>query len=879
MEEATNDEPSPGGASVMRPVGVEGVAEKVPDLIMEEQRLNWHYKAKYISIDKYKEVVRKLTALKRNHAQLYFEKHSLELDIERRMSEAIGEEKHQAQVQLTAALARKNEDYAALVEKTQSELRAVSDKHAQQLERSRHEYFIQSKYQEEQIVALKATIDQLEQDHKAELNHFKEENKRLLDDLDADTCEREKIARLVDKEMERTKACFEERDLLKETLSKRVAEIEILKQENVELREQVQLTEQLNEYHNERIEKYERASARRYEATAKEAQGHSRRDDDGSIGERERQLEEMLKQKETALEEAGIETELLNHKVRQHDADVGGEMEVLRREVGEKTNLVKELQDRCETVTNELQAREAALAALDKDNKRLQTSLDEIRKELQEQVEAYKKAQKGVKILNKELDKSKAEYDELVEVGREKDVKMERIKRKSVSLRGQLMEAGDLQEALKKEREEREKIENDLKELEDSLKIKQSELDSALKEVVEQKESRQELERKHSEVVEALHSAQTDLEEARKAQQDAVVIQGKLKEALGEKETKAQRLWGVVRQRWELREEASLKRQHTLREQWEAEKKRREDVERELQDLQGKADELAAKTETQTKALLEEQDIRRGLEGKLKTVTELCSRKRDELERVLKESHREKEVLQKELNEVSDVLMRKEKELKKTQEAHMMAAAAREKVEGALRERDTQTKALWEKFREKWKHRERSVLELHRDKEAAIGQRQKALENLKERVVAQAKLLGESRKREKKLETELQRSVEQRVALESLVAEKNKTILEMKRVQSRSPRMRPARVGQEGDKHSSRIEALEKSIGAIPEILRSLHELNAKHEDAEEHKRGLAAENEELKYVLETRYPLRGSEKEEVMEMSCLSCLRQLALG
>lgn len=33
----------------------------------------------------------------------------------------------------------------------------------------------------------------------------------------------------------------------------------------------------------------------------------------------------------------------------------------------------------------------------------------------------------------------------------------------------------------------------------------------------------------------------------------------------------------------------------------------------------------------------------------------------------------------------------------------MMAAAAREKVEGALRERDTQTKALWEKFREKWK--------------------------------------------------------------------------------------------------------------------------------------------------------------------------------
>lgn len=36
-----------------------------------------------------------------------------------------------------------------------------------------------------------------------------------------------------------------------------------------------------------------------------------------------------------------------------------------------------------------------------------------------------------------------------------------------------------------------------------------------------------------------------------------------------------------------------------------------------------------------------------------------------------------------------------------------------------------------------YQHRERSVLELHRDKEAAIGQRQKALENLKERVVAQ----------------------------------------------------------------------------------------------------------------------------------------------
>ncbi|KAF4703201.1 hypothetical protein FOZ62_020977, partial [Perkinsus olseni] len=123
--------------------------------------------------------------------------------------------------------------------------RLATRKHSEQLERARHEYFVQTKYQEEQIEALKAANARLEREHREEIKHYKEENQGLLDGLEADTCEREKIARQVEGEMERTKLCFEEKELLKETLFEKEAEIENLKQQNMELREQVQLTEQL----------------------------------------------------------------------------------------------------------------------------------------------------------------------------------------------------------------------------------------------------------------------------------------------------------------------------------------------------------------------------------------------------------------------------------------------------------------------------------------------------------------------------------------------------------------------------------------------------------------------------------------------------------
>ncbi|KAF4741214.1 hypothetical protein FOZ63_003913, partial [Perkinsus olseni] len=215
-----------------------GAETKVPDVIVEEQRLNVHHRAKYISVNKYKEVVKKLTALRQSHAQLYDEKQSLEQDMEERINEAVSSERHRAAVRLTAALAERSEDYNALVEKTQSDLRLATRKHSEQLERARHEYFVQTKYQEEQIEALKAANARLEREHREEIKHYKEENQSLLDGLEADTCEREKIARQVEGEMERTKLCYEEKELLKETLFEREAEIENLKQQNMELREQ-----------------------------------------------------------------------------------------------------------------------------------------------------------------------------------------------------------------------------------------------------------------------------------------------------------------------------------------------------------------------------------------------------------------------------------------------------------------------------------------------------------------------------------------------------------------------------------------------------------------------------------------------------------------
>ncbi|KAF4689125.1 hypothetical protein FOZ63_032457 [Perkinsus olseni] len=105
----------------------------------------------------------------------------------------------------------------------------------------------------------------------------------------------------------------------------------------------------------------------------------------------------------------------------------------------------------------------------------------------------------------------------------------------------------------------------------------------------------------------------------------------------------------------------------------------------------------------------------------------------------------EKEALERELSKISATLRRKEVELRKILKAHGDASAANKKLEGALRERHTNVERLRDAFKQKWE-------------EAAIGEKQRAMESLKERVVAQTKLLEESRKRKRKLEGELQRS-------------------------------------------------------------------------------------------------------------------------
>ncbi|KAF4652236.1 hypothetical protein FOZ61_009823 [Perkinsus olseni] len=829
-----------------------GEETKVPDVIVEEQRLNVHHRAKYISINKYKEVVKKLTALRQSHAQLYDEKQSLEQDMEERINEAVSSERHRAAVRLTAALAERTEDYDALVEKTQSDLRLATRKHSEQLERARHEYFVQTKHQEEQIEALKAANARLEREHREEIKHYKEENQSLLDGLEADTCEREKIARQVEGEMERTKLCFEEKELLKETLFEKEAEIENLKQQNMELREQVQLTEQLNEHHNERIEEYERESEKRLEQelhrSTKERKELEERHA-GDIEERERKLEELLKHKEAALEEARLKAELLINKVRQHE-EANEEIKRLTAEGNEKTRLQRELDKMratCDTLDNDLQARKVTVAALTKENKRLQSEVDRSREQIEEKADAHEKAQEEIKILTEKLQKNKAECGAMEETLRERDLKMERMKRRSVSLEGRLKEVEELEEALRKEKEKRQELEKNLEEAKGSMRMKEAELADALKALAEQKESRDRFERMYCEVRDSLERTEAKLQETIKRH-----------------------------------DKESLESQHALRERWEAEKELRMDLERVGKAMKGRIDELTAETKMQSEALLKEKNLRGSLETRLKTMAKLL----DDKEVEFKKAAEEKEKFERELSKISDALRKREVELEEILKAHGDASAANRKLEGALREKHTNVERLRDAFKQKWEHRERAVLELHRNKEAAIGERQRAMEALKSRIEAQvienvksgtcsiscgdqAKLLEESRKREKKLEGELQRSADERSALERLLAKRNKTIQELKRVQARSPRLRTAPT-QPSVKHDSRIKALEKSVRAIPEILRSIHALHAKHRDSEELKRGLEAENEDLKYVLETRYPLRRSEevKEESVSLS-----------
>ncbi|KAF4654216.1 hypothetical protein FOL46_008820 [Perkinsus olseni] len=837
-----------------------GEETKVPDVIVEEQRLNVHHRAKYISINKYKEVVKKLTALRQSHAQLYDEKQSLEQDMEERINEAVSSERHRAAVRLTAALAERTEDYDALVEKTQSDLRLATRKHSEQLERARHEYFVQTKHQEEQIEALKAANARLEREHREEIKHYKEENQSLLDGLEADTCEREKIARQVEGEMERTKLCFEEKELLKETLFEKEAEIENLKQQNMELREQVQLTEQLNEHHNERIEEYERESEKRLEQelhrSTKERKELEERHA-GDIEERERKLEELLKHKEAALEEARLKAELLINKVRQHE-EANEEIKRLTAEGNEKTRLQRELDKMratCDTLDNDLQARKVTVAALTKENKRLQSEVDRSREQIEEKADAHEKAQEEIKILTEKLQKNKAECGAMEETLRERDLKMERMKRRSVSLEGRLKEVEELEEALRKEKEKRQELEKNLEEAKGSMRMKEAELADALKALAEQKESRDRFERMYCEVRDSLERTEAKL-------QETIKVLPVLPTPFGQE---LAFLYRHMRAPPPRHDKESLESQHALRERWEAEKELRMDLERVGKAMKGRIDELTAETKMQSEALLKEKNLRGSLETRLKTMAKLL----DDKEVEFKKAAEEKEKFERELSKISDALRKREVELEEILKAHGDASAANRKLEGALREKHTNVERLRDAFKQKWEHRERAVLELHRNKEAAIGERQRAMEALKSRIEAQAKLLEESRKREKKLEGELQRSADERSALERLLAKRNKTIQELKRVQARSPRLRTAPT-QPSVKHDSRIKALEKSVRAIPEILRSIHALHAKHRDSEELKRGLEAENEDLKYVLETRYPLRRSEevKEESVSLS-----------
>ncbi|KAF4734855.1 hypothetical protein FOZ62_006129 [Perkinsus olseni] len=360
----------------------------------------------------------------------------------------------------------------------------------------------------------------------------------------------------------------------------------------------------------------------------------------------------------------------------------------------------------------------------------------------------------------------------------------------------------------------------------------------------------------YSEVRDSLERTEARLRETIKAHESATASREELREALHEKDTKSQQLWRTIKLKLERHDKESLENQHALRERWEAEKERRMDLERVQQEMRERVDELTAETKMHSEALLKEKDLRGSLETRLKRMANLL----DDKEAELKKAAEEKDTLERELSKVSDALRKREVELEKILKAHGDASAANRKLEGALREKHTNVERLRDAFKQKWEHRERAVLELHRNKEAAVEERQRAMEALKGRIVAQAKLLEESRKRERKLDGELQRIAEEKAALERLLAKRNKTIQELKRAQARSPRTRTAPT-QPGVKHDSRIKALEKSVGAIPEILRSIHALHAKHQDSEELKRGLEAENEDLKYVLETRYPLRRPEE------------------
>ncbi|KAF4700970.1 hypothetical protein FOZ63_014401, partial [Perkinsus olseni] len=510
-------------------------------------------------------------------------------------------------------------------------------------------------------------------------------------------------------------------------------------------------------------------------------------------------------------------------------------------------------------------AREVTVAALTKENERLQSEVEANKEKIQEKGDAHEKAQKEIQILIDRLQRNKAKRDGMEETVREMDLKMERMKRRSVSLEGRLKEVEELKEALYKEKRERQELAKNLEEVGESMRMKEAELSDALKALAEQKECRSRFERMYSEVRDSLEKTEARLQETIKAHESATASREELREALHEKDTKSQQLWRTIKLKLEAgfsrhasrrHDKESLENQHALRERWEAEKERRMDLERVQQEMRERVDELTAETKMQSEALLKEKDLRGPLEARLKRMANLL----DDKEAELKKAAEEKETLEREVSKVSDALRKREVELEKILKAHGDASATNKKLEGALRERHTNVECLRDAFKQKWEHRERVVLELHRNKEAAVEERQRAMEALKGRIVAQAKLLEESRKREMKLDGELQRIAEEKAALERLLTKRNKTIQELKRAQARSPRTRTAST-QPGVKHDSRIKALEKSVGAIPEILRSIHALHAKHRDSEEQKRGLEAENEDLKYVLETRYPLRRSEE------------------
>ncbi|KAF4671574.1 hypothetical protein FOL47_001446 [Perkinsus chesapeaki] len=362
---------------------------------MEDQILNKEYRAKYVSADKYRDIVQKLTLIRKERAQLAKAYEELKDETERAAMEAVMRERRRAEVHLTASLSQKNEEYIAVTEKYESELRSASNKHSEQLEKAMHESFIQTKFLEEKIEALKRANINLERESRAEMEHYKQENQSLLDQLETEASLHSTLVFhygvAAMRERESDEARFEELQLLRNVHTEKEKEIDKLKRQIVELQEQVALTEKLNEYHNERFEQHEMEGRRQLEKELHQSSVERRKLEErhaGDIQERERKLEELLRNREEALKEAKMKEELLKLKVREHEGAMQ-EIEQLRREYQSKSYLqvhFDELKSECDRMHEELRVEKNKASSLKKDNKQLESQLEDANEQVEEKV-------------------------------------------------------------------------------------------------------------------------------------------------------------------------------------------------------------------------------------------------------------------------------------------------------------------------------------------------------------------------------------------------------------------------------------------------------------------------------------------------------------